>query len=54
VAVPVAYAGEQGGFLGLDQINIGPIPRSLIGAGEVVITITVDGVAANPVTIAIQ
>jgi len=54
VPIPVQYAGEQGSFVGLDQLNLGPIPRSLIGAGEVTISVTVDGVAANPVTIAIQ
>jgi len=54
VDVPAAYAGMQGSFLGLDQLNIGPIPRSLIGAGEVNITVTVDGVPANVVTIAVQ
>jgi uncharacterized protein (TIGR03437 family) len=54
VEVPVAYADKQGALAGLDQINIGPIPRSLAGAGEVTVTITVDGVVANSVTIAIQ
>ncbi|MCP5113770.1 MAG: hypothetical protein GY953_23290, partial [bacterium] len=54
VEAPAAYAGEQGFFLGLDQLNIGPIPRSLVGAGEVTIVVTVDGVAANTVTIAVQ
>ena len=54
IEVPVAYAGAQGFFVGLDQLNIGPIPRSLVGAGEVAITVTVDGVAANTTTIAIQ
>lgn len=54
VDVPVLYAGPQGEFVGLDQINIGPIPRSLIGAGEVTLTLTVDGVVSNSVTIVIQ
>ncbi len=54
VDVPAAYAGMQGSFLGLDQLNIGPIPRSLIGAGEVDIAVTVDRIPANVVTIAIE
>ncbi len=41
-------------FPGLDQINIGPLPRSLAGRGEVEIRITVDGVAANTVTVHIR
>ena len=52
--LPVGYAGKQGDFAGLDQLNIGPIPRSLAGRGEAAIAITVDGAAANSVTIAIQ
>jgi len=47
VPVPVAYAGAQATFVGLDQINLGPMPRSLIGAGVVNIILTVDSQAAN-------
>lgn len=53
VNVPVLYFGAQGQFAGLDQINIS-LPRSLAGAGAVSIVATVDGVAANMVTAAIQ
>jgi uncharacterized protein (TIGR03437 family) len=49
VDVPVPFAGAQGGFAGLDQLNIGPLPRSLAGRGNVTMTLTVDGVAANTV-----
>jgi uncharacterized protein (TIGR03437 family) len=45
----VPFAGAQGGFAGLDQLNIGPLPRSLAGRGNVMMTLTVDGVAANTV-----
>ena len=38
-------------FVGLDQINIGPLPRNLLGHGNVEVVLTMDGVAANPVTI---
>ncbi|MGH9854049.1 MAG: hypothetical protein ACREBD_29750 [Blastocatellia bacterium] len=51
VAVPVLYAGETPGFAGLDQVNIGPLPRSLTGRGEVDVVLTVDGRQANVVRI---
>ncbi len=46
----VLYAGAQGEFVGLDQVNI-RVPRSVIGFGEVDVVLTVDGRAANKVTI---
>ncbi len=46
----VLYAGAQGDFAGLDQINA-PLPRSLAGRGEVTILLAVDGKTANPVTL---
>jgi len=49
VAGPVA----QGEYVGLDQINLGPLPRSLAGRGEVNIIVTVDGKEANTVTVRI-
>ena len=51
--VPVDYAGAQGSFAGLDQINL-KIPRSLIGRGEVSIEFIVDGKAANAVKVMIR
>jgi uncharacterized protein (TIGR03437 family) len=54
VSVPVSYFGAQGSDEGLDQVNLGPLPASLAGAGVVNIAITADGQPANPVTIAIQ
>jgi uncharacterized protein (TIGR03437 family) len=54
VAVPVAFAGAQGDLTGLDQVNLGPLPRSLAGRGEVPVVIMVDGKAANTVTVAVQ
>jgi uncharacterized protein (TIGR03437 family) len=50
VAVPVLYAGKQPEFIGLDQVNL-QLPKSLAGRGEVAIVVTVEGQAANPVTI---
>lgn len=53
VEAPVEYAGAQCCFLGVDQINA-LIPRSLIGKGDVDVTLSVDGVAANTVRINIK
>jgi uncharacterized protein (TIGR03437 family) len=52
-AVPVLYAGAQGSYAGLDQLNI-PLPSSLRGAGEIDINLTVDGRAANPVRVLLR
>lgn len=49
----VLYAGTQGEFLGLDQINV-LLPRSLIGRGLVDVVVTADGVVANRVQVSIQ
>jgi large repetitive protein len=53
-SVPVAYFGAQGGSDGIDQVNAGPLPASLAGAGTATLVITADGQAANPVTVTIQ
>lgn len=50
---PVSFAGAQGGFVGLDQINA-LIPRALSGRGEINVALTVDGRAANVVRINIK
>lgn len=50
VDAPVLFAGAQGTFVGLDQINV-EAPASLRGRGEVSLVLTVDGLAANPGTI---
>jgi uncharacterized protein (TIGR03437 family) len=52
--VPAQYAGEAPGFVGLDQINFGPLPRSLAGRGKVDITVTVDGQAALVTNVTFQ
>lgn len=46
--VPVLYAGPQG-IDGLDQINVGPLPRSLSGRGRVSILVLADGLTGNAV-----
>jgi uncharacterized protein (TIGR03437 family) len=40
--VPMLFAGAAPGFVGLDQINIGPLPRALAGRGVVDIVVSVD------------
>ena len=52
--VAVLGALPQGEFVGLDQVNIGPLPRSLAGRGEVDIILTADGKQANTVTVNIE
>ena len=52
--VPILYAGPQSGLPGLDQINLGPLPLSLRGRGELELVITVDGQEANRVRLAVQ
>ena len=47
VPVAVQYAGGQGEFEGLDQVNLGPLPRVLSGRGEVSVELTAGGSAAN-------
>jgi uncharacterized protein (TIGR03437 family) len=54
VALPVAYSGAQNGYEGLDQINVGPLPSSLVGSGSITIAIVADGQAANPVSATVQ
>jgi uncharacterized protein (TIGR03437 family) len=53
VDVSPLYVGPQNQLSGLDQVNV-PLPLSLRGAGEVDVTITVDGVTSNPVKINVQ
>jgi uncharacterized protein (TIGR03437 family) len=51
--VSPAFAGIQGDFAGLDQINV-LIPRSLAGTGDVPITLTAAGAVSNTVHVAVQ
>jgi len=53
VSVPVLFAGPSG-YEGEDQVNIGPLPTSLEGAGSVNIMITANGKLANVVNVTIQ
>ena len=53
ISVPVLYAGPAPGFTGLDQVNAGLV-LNLRGSGESNVVLTVDGQAANTVTINVQ
>lgn len=53
VSLPVQYAGPQGFYAGLDQVNI-PVFLGLRGAGETDLILTVDGQTANTVRVNIQ
>lgn len=50
---PVTYSGKQPQFSGEDQIDV-ELPSSLAGAGVVAVAATIDGQAANVVTITVQ
>lgn len=49
-ASEVLFAGAQGSFAGLDQVNV-RVPNALAGRGEVSVALTIDGKASNTVTI---
>lgn len=51
--VPVLGAVPQPEFVGLDQINIGPLPRSL-PSGESAIILTADGQSTNQLSVTVQ
>jgi uncharacterized protein (TIGR03437 family) len=53
VNAPVLFAGPQGGFAGLDQVNV-QVPAGLAGKGNVSVQLNVSGVAANPVQVTVQ
>ena len=53
VDAPVLFAGAQGGFAGLDQVNV-LIPAALAGKGNVNVHLSAGGVLANPVQSTIQ
>jgi len=53
VNVPAQYAGAQGGFVGLDQVNA-LLPRDLAGRGEIDVVLSIDGQRANTVKINIK
>ena len=52
--VPVLGAAAQPQYAGLDQINIGPLPRNLAGKGNTNLVLRVDGKGSNTVTVSIK
>ena len=46
IDAPVTYAGAQGAYAGLDQVNVA-LPATLKGRGQLVVTVTVNGQATN-------
>lgn len=54
INVPVLFAGAAPVYAGLDQVNIGPLPRALAGQGSVNIVLTANGLAANTVNVSIK
>lgn len=53
IGAQVQYAGQQGDFVGLDQINL-LLPRTMIGRGEVDLVLTTDGKTANTVRLSFK
>jgi uncharacterized protein (TIGR03437 family) len=53
VAAQVQYAGPQGTWPGLDQVNVA-LPLSLRGAGAVDVVLTIDGKTSNKVQIEVE
>jgi uncharacterized protein (TIGR03437 family) len=46
IDAPVAFAGAQGAYAGLDQVNVS-LPATLKGRGQLVVTVTANGQATN-------
>lgn len=53
INVTPAFAGPQGTFTGLDQLNL-LLPRTLAGKGKVAMTVTAEGRASNQVNLTIK
>jgi uncharacterized protein (TIGR03437 family) len=53
ITVPILYAGPQGSFEGLDQVNV-LLPESLRGSGLVEVAVGIGGEWSNPLAIVIQ
>jgi uncharacterized protein (TIGR03437 family) len=55
LSLPAVYAGPQGQYPGLDQVNV-QLPASLAGSGVVNVVVTTQdtGAASDALTVAIQ
>jgi uncharacterized protein (TIGR03437 family) len=54
VSVPVSAFVPVTQYQGLDMVNVGPLPRSLAGRGEVNVVLSFDGKPTNTVTATIH
>lgn len=54
VAVPVYSFGRQPEVLGLDQVNIGPLPQQVRGQTNAPLVVTFDGLDTNGLTVTIR
>jgi uncharacterized protein (TIGR03437 family) len=54
VSVPVSGFAAVSYYPGLDLVNVGPIPRSLIGRSQVDVLVSFDGKPANAVTVTLR
>jgi uncharacterized protein (TIGR03437 family) len=52
-SIEALYGGPQGVLIGLDQVNLGPIPRN-IGRGPLNLIFTLDGVTSNTVQLTMK
>jgi len=52
-ALPVIYAGIQPDYPGLDQVNV-LLPASVRGAATLSVSLMVDGLSSNTITVAMQ
>lgn len=46
-SIPIQFIGATRDYVGLDQLNIGPLPLTLAGSGIQPLSVTIDGVSAN-------
>ncbi|MDX2041276.1 MAG: hypothetical protein SF097_08505 [Acidobacteriota bacterium] len=53
IDAPVLFAGAQGEYAGLDQVNV-ELPRSLKGRGDISVACNVDGSGSNAVTVNVK
>ncbi len=53
-STPILGFAATSEYVGLDQVNVGPIPKSLIGRGNADVVLTVAGKTANTVSINIK
>ena len=54
LSTPIGFAQAQGSLIGTDQVNLGPLPRALVGRGNVNVILNVEGRNTNPLVIAVQ